>query len=854
MDNFRLDDLRALSNSDLEALKRKADGGDHTAQYQYGMALLYGQTDNGGAKQAAGYLTKAAESGEKMPLAALSMILDHGLCGEFNHSRSIAVMSQLYDTVCKTKIAVNPLVKGETALNKLSVEYPQVRKLITEMIGIAGMVAFKDGKFCFPWTGTTFDKLLKGLEKAAPEVAKMQELLKEGAKGSGNQDGQAMFYVEDMLLMPLEVLKALAGRQIGRKLLKERDFSVLEPNEQTNQFLGRLLIDDDDQKDNDYIIGGLRRMAGHDGEPLWQMRTALWYEYDKDTRELGEAEYWYKQASEKLEPAAKALKRVTERLEYKMERDKTVGSDADAMMVYLSYSHNSEMANTWNIEGALRGKEGALSKLAMPHKSSADSILGSKIVAEQPFFEYLAREKSSAAKAAAGWAKKMKEEVDGWAEMVRKRKADAKNAAECQELVKQIEEKKREIAAFAEKWEKNGIEGKRDSLKESIKNRLKELKTPAKGGTKQPFWKMFFFADEAQTDRIEQLKADEKEVKETVKSIDSYLSSFSSEKEEVGKTKCSANELDKKKLQQTLKKLDDRFTTMKDATIQTEKYLKNLEEKSSELNGRGASVSKKFSILRSAISVLVLVALLKFGVGFISDSFGGSSADDEPQTERSMGLVGSNDDSSDDVPSDDDPEADDEFAAVQDEVDAEIAKAQAEIDAEVAKAQAEMEAAMSGSTGNSEKDVKERLKKMFDYVYSFDSNGLAKIEKGDKKGYANRKGQVVLPPKYDYIYSFDSDGWAKVELNDKKGFIVLKGGKITEIVKPKYDYIYSFDSDGWAKVELNDKKGFIDRSGREVVPPVYDYIYSFSGGKAKVEKGNKTGYINRQGKLVQPLQ
>ncbi|MCQ2288393.1 MAG: WG repeat-containing protein [Muribaculaceae bacterium] len=108
-----------------------------------------------------------------------------------------------------------------------------------------------------------------------------------------------------------------------------------------------------------------------------------------------------------------------------------------------------------------------------------------------------------------------------------------------------------------------------------------------------------------------------------------------------------------------------------------------------------------------------------------------------------------------------------------------------------------------------------------------------------------------LKAKYDYVYS-ESDGLYKVEKGNKKGYCDAATGK--EVVPCKYDYIYSWDDDGMAKVEIDNKKGYINKQGKEVVPCEYDYIYSWDGGLAKVEKGDKKGYINKQGKLVSPLE
>ena len=74
--------------------------------------------------------------------------------------------------------------------------------------------------------------------------------------------------------------------------------------------MGRCLIDDDDKNDNDYIISGLRIVAGLGNDPVWQFRTGLWYEYDPESKDLEEACRWYDKASGKMPYAVKAFTRI----------------------------------------------------------------------------------------------------------------------------------------------------------------------------------------------------------------------------------------------------------------------------------------------------------------------------------------------------------------------------------------------------------------------------------------------------------------------------------------------------------------------------------------------------------------
>ncbi|NGQ97031.1 WG repeat-containing protein [Brevibacillus sp. SYP-B805] len=92
---------------------------------------------------------------------------------------------------------------------------------------------------------------------------------------------------------------------------------------------------------------------------------------------------------------------------------------------------------------------------------------------------------------------------------------------------------------------------------------------------------------------------------------------------------------------------------------------------------------------------------------------------------------------------------------------------------------------------------------------------LLPIQQGDKYGFINRDGKVVISPQYDEVGPF-LEGLARV----------VKDGK-----------------DGR-------KYGFIDLNGKEVIPLAFSYANDFSEGLAAVEIGNHYGYINHEGKVV----
>lgn len=140
----------------------------------------------------------------------------------------------------------------------------------------------------------------------------------------------------------------------------------------------------------------------------------------------------------------------------------------------------------------------------------------------------------------------------------------------------------------------------------------------------------------------------------------------------------------------------------------------------------------------------------------------------------------------------------------------------------------------------------------YDYIDNF-YDGMAKVTKGDKIGYIDKKGNEVIPCIYDPLdieaNSYFSDGLALVNKDNDYFYINKKGEKAFPF---DYDWTEGF-SEGFALVSKNDKYGFIDTNGEEVVPLIYDYANSFSDGMAAVMKGDKYGYVDIKGNVVIPI-
>lgn len=149
---------------------------------------------------------------------------------------------------------------------------------------------------------------------------------------------------------------------------------------------------------------------------------------------------------------------------------------------------------------------------------------------------------------------------------------------------------------------------------------------------------------------------------------------------------------------------------------------------------------------------------------------------------------------------------------------------------------------------------------VFEEAWLF-NDGLAGVKIGDKWGYIDRKGKLVIPAKFDSADSF-CGGRAVVGIKNgdtfKFGFID-KTGKF--VVEPTHHYISGF-TDGVAQFS-NDIKftrkptyflqdgpatfGLMDANGKVIVEPRYSSIFTFYDGLAQATYQEKWGFIDKAG-------
>lgn len=121
---------------------------------------------------------------------------------------------------------------------------------------------------------------------------------------------------------------------------------------------------------------------------------------------------------------------------------------------------------------------------------------------------------------------------------------------------------------------------------------------------------------------------------------------------------------------------------------------------------------------------------------------------------------------------------------------------------------------------------------------------------GDRYGYINNEGKIVIPFKFSRAYDFNEFGLAIIKENKKFGIIDNKGNYN---VIPQFDKINPY-KEGRAIYTEKSKMGVLDEKGNKLKDAVYDYIGDYNNGYAVVSKrkGNiyKYGYINLDGNEV----
>ena len=130
------------------------------------------------------------------------------------------------------------------------------------------------------------------------------------------------------------------------------------------------------------------------------------------------------------------------------------------------------------------------------------------------------------------------------------------------------------------------------------------------------------------------------------------------------------------------------------------------------------------------------------------------------------------------------------------------------------------------------------------------SDGLAPVCMGEKWGYIDKNGTVVITPAFYWADEF-SDGMAVVTTREGGSgwsYIDTAG---TLVVDPfKYDELRKF-SEGLAAVRgQSGKWGYVDKKGTPVIALTFVAAGDFSEGLAAAGRDGKWGYIDKTGNFV----
>lgn len=124
----------------------------------------------------------------------------------------------------------------------------------------------------------------------------------------------------------------------------------------------------------------------------------------------------------------------------------------------------------------------------------------------------------------------------------------------------------------------------------------------------------------------------------------------------------------------------------------------------------------------------------------------------------------------------------------------------------------------------------------------------------NKWGYADRKGNIVIPPQFDSTCFFFSEEApmpraGKVVIGFKFN-LVNKQGKL--LLPDAYDDVIPYTW-GYMAVQYGGKVGAFDASGKLFIPFKYQDVYQLKPGIFRVHNGGKDGVVNAKGVEIIPV-
>lgn len=131
----------------------------------------------------------------------------------------------------------------------------------------------------------------------------------------------------------------------------------------------------------------------------------------------------------------------------------------------------------------------------------------------------------------------------------------------------------------------------------------------------------------------------------------------------------------------------------------------------------------------------------------------------------------------------------------------------------------------------------------------YGDNELVPVRMGEKFGYVNLSGEVVIPAQFDGATWF-RDGLARVECEDMIGFIDKQG-----VLRIPYRFVNTGSFDGeYCKAAIDwDGNGLINRKGDFVVEPIYQSLsHMGSGICVVVDRFDMEGIVSPERVIIEP--
>ena len=391
MQNITLKEL-FMSAEELSALESEVAAGNFDAQFKLLLYYIYGPTP-ASANEIFKHVTQLCENGNPMALAYAGFLYEHALGVKKDYCKAVEYYSKAYDAgsaPAATKRTVSA-PKTEAELGKM---YSAICKEISRIVNLPAFCVFEKDAYHISLN----QKSIKVYEATMPalisQIDEFQASLESAMPGMSEEDAAQWEYrLQDTVLVPLEIFKTILIRYFLRYYLESNDFVCISEDEYFSNAIGRCIVDDDETDDNDYIIGGLLQMAGHDESPLWQYRVGLWFENSDRNLEPLTAADWYAKAQRKLPAAKAALKRVKKSQSYQILQGRGNGTVKECQELSNRTSVNPQNSILWLVESAIRGDGAALMRLEQKHISptGGDAVLRGEFKPD-PYYKVIAEE------------------------------------------------------------------------------------------------------------------------------------------------------------------------------------------------------------------------------------------------------------------------------------------------------------------------------------------------------------------------------------------------------------------------------------------------------------------------------